>query len=78
MKGGPGLKDKNDRQPYLSAQDVFNLTRTALQSYKREHGNHPARLVIHKTSRFHAEEKVGFDKAAEASEIEIADFIWVP
>ena len=56
LKGGPGLKDKADRQPYLSAQDAFDLTRTALQSYKKEHGNYPARLVIHKTSRFHAEE----------------------
>jgi hypothetical protein len=78
LKGGPGLKDKTDRQPYLSADDAFNLTRTALQSYKKEHGNYPARLVIHKTSRFHPEEKEGFEKVVEASEIEIADFIWVP
>jgi len=78
LRGGPGLKDKADRQPYLSADDAFELTRTALQSYKKEHGNFPARLVIHKTSRFHAEEKEGFEKALEASEIEIADFIWVP
>jgi hypothetical protein len=78
LKGGRGLKDKTDRQPYLSADDAFNLTRTALQSYKKEHGNYPARLVFHKTSRFHPEEKEGFEKAVEASEIEIADFIWVP
>lgn len=78
LKGGPGLKDKADRQPYLSAEDAFNLTKTALQSYKKEHGNYPARLVIHKTSRFHAEEKDGFEKAVNASEIEIADFIWIP
>lgn len=36
LKGGPGLKDKIDRQPYLSSTDAFDLTRTALQSYKRE------------------------------------------
>jgi hypothetical protein len=41
LKGGPGLKDKSDRQPFLSAVDAFNLTRTALQSYKKEHGNYP-------------------------------------
>jgi hypothetical protein len=78
LKGGPGLKDKTDRQPYLSALDAFGLTRTALQSYKKEHGNYPARLVIHKTSRFHPEEREGFQKAIEQSEIEIADFIWMP
>jgi hypothetical protein len=78
LKGGPGLKDKNDRQAYLSANDAFNLTRTALQSYKKEHGNCPARLVIHKTSRFHPEEREGFEKAVEGSKIQIADFIWVP
>ena len=78
LKGGPGLKDKTDRQPYLSAVDAFDLTRTALQSYKKEHGNYPARLVIHKTSRFHPEEREGFQKAIEQSEIEIADFIWMP
>jgi hypothetical protein len=78
LKGGPGLKDKTDRQPYLSATDAFDLTRTALQSYKREHGNYPARLVVHKTSRFHPEEREGFQKAIEQSEIEIADFIWMP
>jgi hypothetical protein len=78
LKGGPGLKDRTDRQPYLSALDAFNLTRRALQSYKKEHGNYPARLVVHKTSRFHPEEREGFQKAIEQSEIEIADFIWMP
>ncbi len=78
LKGGPALKDKTDRQPYLSSTDAFSLTRTALQSYKKEHGNYPARLVVHKTSRFHPEEREGFQKAIEQSEIEIADFIWMP
>jgi hypothetical protein len=78
LKGGTALKDKTDRQPYLSASDAFDLTRTALQSYKKEHGNYPARMVIHKTSRFHADEREGFQKAIEQSEIEIADFIWMP
>jgi len=36
LKGGPGLKDKTDRQLCLSATDAFDLTRTALQSYKKE------------------------------------------
>jgi len=78
LRGGPGLKDKVDRQPYLSSQDAFDLTRAALRNYRREHGNYPARLVIHKTSRFHREECEGFRSAIELSEIEIADFIWMP
>ena len=78
LRGGPGLRDKTDRQPYLSAIDAYDLTRAALQTYKKEHGNYPARLVIHKTSRFHREEREGFQRAIEQSQIEITDFIWMP
>jgi hypothetical protein len=78
LKGGLALEDKDKRQPYLSADDACSLTRTALQSYKREHGNYPARLVIHKSSRFHPAELEGFGKAIEVAEIEIADFLWLP
>lgn len=78
LKGGPALEDKTNRQPYLSADDAFRLTRNALQTYKREHRNYPARLVIHKSSRFHPDEMAGFQQAVEAAEIDIADFLWLP
>jgi len=38
-----------------------------LQIDKKEHGNYPARLVVHKTSRFHPKEREGFQKAIEQS-----------
>jgi len=36
------------------------------------------RLRERKTSRFHPEEREGFQKGIEQAEIEIADFIWMP
>jgi hypothetical protein len=73
------LRSAKSNTHNITLQSVgFDLTRTALQSYRKEHGNYPARLVVHKTSRFHPEEREGFQKAIEQSEIEIADFIWMP
>lgn len=78
LKGGKALQDKVDRHPYLSAEDAHTLTKNSLTAYKREHGNYPARLVIHKSSRFHDHEMEGFDSALEDAGIDYADFIWLP
>lgn len=78
LRGGKALEDKVDRHPYLSRDDAYTLTNTSLASYKREHGNFPARLVIHKSSQFHSEEMEGFDAALNDAAIEIADYIWLP
>ncbi|KKZ86593.1 argonaute/piwi family protein [Rhizobium phaseoli] len=78
LRGGTAKEDKSNRQPYLSAEDAHTLTVSSLKSYKREHGNYPARLVVHKTSRFHPEELEGFNKAIEAAEIDYVDLLWLP
>jgi len=78
LKGALALKDKLDRQPYMSEEDAFKLAQRALQTYKQEHRNYPARLVIHKSSRFHPQEMKGLQTAVEAAEIDIADFLWFP
>lgn len=77
VRGGPAAVLKEDRQPHLSAEDAGALLAAALAAYRKEHGTFPARLVIHKTSRFTDEERGGFDEAAEAARIERVEKIWV-
>lgn len=77
VRGGPAAVLKEDRQPHLSAEDAGALLAAALAAYRKEHGTFPARLVIHKTSRFTDEERGGFDEAAEAAQIERVEKIWV-
>lgn len=78
LKGGAALKDKADRQPYLSEENAYALLRAALGTYKREWRNFPSRLVIHKSSRFRDQEARGFGQAIDEVGIESADFIWLP
>jgi hypothetical protein len=75
VQGGSARVDKDDRTAHLAAEDAQRLLQTALSSYKREHHNMPARLVIHKTSYFDAAEVEGFRAAASAERIDILDLI---
>ncbi|MHC5822553.1 MAG: argonaute/piwi family protein, partial [Nostoc sp.] len=56
LRGGQAELSKDDRQPYLPASDASDLLSNALAKYRREHRNLPARVVLHKTSRFIPEE----------------------
>ncbi|MGR9457132.1 argonaute/piwi family protein [Rhizobium leguminosarum] len=78
LKGGTALEDKHDRHPYLSRDDAYSLLKRSLAAYKREHLNFPARLVIHKSSRFHEDEFEGLNTALEEAGVTMADFIWMP
>lgn len=78
LKGGTALEDKQDRHPYLSRDDAYLLLKRSLAAYKKEHGHFPARLVIHKSAKFHADELEGLDGALEEAGIDMADFIWLP
>lgn len=77
VRGGPAAVLKDDRQPHLKAEDARELARSALAAYRREHKTFPARLVIHKTSRFLPTEQEGFDEGADDHHIEEVDLIWV-
>jgi hypothetical protein len=66
-----------DRQPHLSESDAYNLLGFALDLYREEHHTLPARVVVHKTSRFDHMELRGFSKAVEARGIDSADFITI-
>lgn len=73
--GGPANIDKSDRQVHLAEADAYQLLFGALETYRREHKNLPARVVVHKTSLFNAQEDRGFDDALMAQRIETADFV---
>lgn len=77
VQGGSASYDKDDRSPHLAKEDAQELLATGLATYRREHRNMPARLVMHKTSYFNAEEKDGFRKAADDEKLEVLDLVSV-
>lgn len=77
VRGGPAARKKDDRQPHLSEADSQALLGEALAVYRREHGNFPARVVLHKTSEFDDPEIRGFEAAADAYSIDHLDLIWI-
>ena len=64
-----------DRQPHLSESDAGNLLGLGLDLYREEHRTLPARVVVHKTSRFDDAEIRGFSDAMKARQIDSADFV---
>ncbi|WP_037057030.1 argonaute/piwi family protein [Ralstonia pickettii] len=66
---------KDDRQPHLSRNDAHLLLTTALKEYRREHKHPPARVVVHKSSKYSAEELDGFNGAVDDQGLETADFL---
>jgi hypothetical protein len=77
VQGGSASYDKDDRSPHLNLENARELLANGLATYRREHKNFPARLVIHKTSYFNEEEKIGFEEAARAQHLEVLDLISV-
>ncbi len=70
LRGGTALKSKDDKQIHLSAEDSFNLIKNALETYRREHKNFPARVVVHKSSPHNVDEIDGSIRALQAFSIE--------
>jgi hypothetical protein len=77
VQGGSASYDKDDRSPHLSKEDAQELLANGLASYRREHKTMPARLVMHKTSYFNADEKAGFRQAAENEKLNVLDLVSV-
>jgi hypothetical protein len=75
VRGGPARISKDDRQPHLQGQDAYQLLSDALARYRQEHHTLPARVVLHKSSTYNAEEIEGFTSAIQAQRIEYADFL---
>lgn len=77
VRGKPVALKKDDPIPHLSSDDAFTLIVHALTEYRREHKHSPARLVLHKSSNFSADELSGFNRAVEDQRIDTADFLVV-
>lgn len=77
VRGGAAHISKEDRQPHLKAADAHNLLQTALDVYRREHKTLPARVAIHKSSRFVPDETEGFDAAAASRDLAALDLVWI-
>ena len=54
------------RSPHLSADDAARLMGRVLDQYERHMHQTPARVVVHKTSRFWPDERDGFRAAIES------------
>ena len=76
VRGGPATISKEDRQPHLTEEDAQALLETALQRYRAEHRNTPARIVLHKASNYTLAEKAGFNQAAN-ERLEVLELLWL-
>lgn len=77
VRGGPAATTKDDRRPFLPEDQAHELLESSLLAYRSEHGNFPARLVVHKTSRFTDTERAGFAAAAAKYHVDQLELIWV-
>jgi hypothetical protein len=78
VRGAPAKVSRNDRQPYLARGDAESLLAEALRRYRSEHGNLPARAVLHKTSSYTPDEIAGFRAAADDADIRTLEMLWLP
>jgi hypothetical protein len=77
LRGGRMVESEEDRRPHLTAIDAFELLRGSLKVFRDQHGHWPARVVLHKTSKFDRNELDDFHKAIDERDIDYADFVWV-
>lgn len=77
MRGTPVDIDKDDRRPYLTESQAYELLKRALEEYIVAMNTVPGRLVLHKSSNFKDQEINGFSKATEEMRVQSVDFITV-
>ncbi len=75
VRGGAAELSTKDKQPHLSESNAYKLLDFALERYREEHHNLPARLVVHKTSKFNDAELRGFNGSIKDKTIDSADFV---
>ena len=73
LKGESVPRDADSRIPYLAEHQAAALGRRVMQEYRERTGKHPARLVLHKTTRFTEDERKGFAKSL--SELPVVEFV---
>ena len=73
VRGGKARMSKEDRQPHLDEEAAYALLDQALSTYKAEHRNLPARVVLHKSSTYNAGELAGFIAAVKRRDVDALD-----
>lgn len=63
------------KQPYLKTGQAADLISRVIEAYQRNSGTLPDRIVIHKTSRYHAEEAEGFNSGL--TRVPAIDLVWL-
>jgi hypothetical protein len=77
LRGARAKESKEDRRPHLTADDAHKLLSDSLTIFRQQHGHFPARVVLHKSSHFDAQERDGFGRALAERSIDFADLIFV-
>lgn len=75
VRGGQAQISKDDRQVHLDQNNAYKILIQALNLYKSEHKNLPARVVVHKTSTYTSDEIDGFMQAARSLNIDMVDLL---
>jgi len=75
VRGGQAHQSKKDRTPHLNDEDSAKIVIQALQRYRDEHKNVPARVVLHKSSYFTQEEIEGFCTGLKQERISMSDML---
>lgn len=77
LRGTPVSIDKDDRRPFLTEDQAYDLLTEALEEYDRALEQMPARIVIHKSSHFRESERKGFSRALSDRGIRSKDFVTI-
>lgn len=77
LRGTPVQEDKVDRRPFLSTEQAAELVSRGLAEYRDAVRTMPARVVIHKSSKFRPGELDGFRQAAKVLGVDAIDFVTV-
>lgn len=75
LRGAEADFCEDDRQHHLSSENMRALVLDALEHYDGEHHNSPARVVLHKTSGFNADELEGCKAALKEYRIRDYDLL---
>jgi hypothetical protein len=77
LRGTPVQEDKDDRRPFLSTDQAAELVTRGLAEYRDAVRTMPARVVIHKSSKFRPDELDGFRHAAKDLGVGAIDFVTI-
>lgn len=68
---------EHTKQPYLKKEQARDLLARAINRYKEKVNQNPGRVVIHKTTEFLPDEKLGFNEAILQNETYRKDFVTI-